>query len=87
MSIALLGSVRRRGSSSRASCIVNVEPPETRRAASTSVTAARNVARGSTPSCCQNRLSSSAISAVTKLGSTSPSATGSRHLSSRDRNT
>jgi hypothetical protein len=87
MSISLLASVRLRGSSSRASCIVNVEPPDTRRAWITSVTAARAIAIGSTPSCRQNRLSSSVTSAATKLGSTSSSATGSRHLSSRDKNT
>jgi len=48
MSISLLASVRGRGLSSRASCIVRVEPSDTRRAWTASVTAARATAIGST---------------------------------------
>ena len=64
ISSSLLRSVRGLGSSSRAACIVSVEPPETTRPARAHCPAARSIASGSTPGCHQKRLSSAAMKAL-----------------------
>jgi hypothetical protein len=62
-STTLLTTVRRRGSNTRTSCIVNVEPPDTVRPLLALSHTARNSAAGSTPGCRQNRLSSNRTNA------------------------
>ena len=64
-------SVRARGRSSRASCIVIVDAPDTTRRARSVVRAARASARRSTPGCSQKRRSSTATKAVMRSGSMS----------------
>ena len=69
----------RRGSISRASCIVMVEAPETMWPLVPNCSAARPSASGSTPPCDQNRRSSYASSSLRYPGSTAVFAsTGSR---------
>ena len=62
ISISLAGSVRGRGSSSRAVCMVSVEAPELTRPVASAEPAARATASGSTPGWIQKRASSMATS-------------------------
>jgi len=80
-------SVRGRGSSTRTSCMVSVDAPDTRRPCVTLSATARATAIGSTPPCRQKRLSSKRTSASTYAGSISSSGSASRHFSSGERNT
>ena len=67
----LLRTVRGRGCSSRAACMVSVDPPDTIRPARRSCSSARSSATGLTPGWCQNCRSSVATRSSSNAGETS----------------
>ena len=72
-------TVRGRGSSSRAACMVSVDPPDTTCPARTNCAAARASEIGSMPGCHQNRRSSVRTSRSMNSGETSSTVVRNRH--------